>query len=204
MKFQDISIVNEEEFIFDLENVRLSFPNIHERDIRNGKPKSFSTKILLHKDKDNGYIAELKKLSRKFGKDTEIKKNFRRAYLLDGDIGKKRRKKKARPEYENNMVLSAYNPDKVFELHPHETDDHGKPIIIDDINKSLIYSGCYANVRLKFWYSKDWNSLNLNILSIQFSKHGAPFSNAIIEYRKAIKGFKPIKGKPFKKKGGKK
>lgn len=134
-----------------IQNVRLSFVNLFEpKSIETGATPKYSAVILIDKN-DKEAIAAIKAeieravtkgvTSNKFTAAATKTQTFRRA-LRDGDSYYEEDPKPARDAFKGHFFLNASNTEK-----PGVVDKHLDPIL----DKSEVYSGCYAHVDINFF-----------------------------------------------------
>lgn len=159
-----------------LQNVRLSFPDLHTPRQFKGEGKArYSASFLVEPGSEND------KLIRKAILDTATEKwadkaaaklktlagqNGKYCYM-DGDS-------KEYDGYAGMMVLSA-----------HRNDDQGKPKIVDRAKQDLgpesgkPYAGCYVNAVVDIWaQSGDYPGIRATLNVVQFFADGEPFAGS--------------------------
>lgn len=157
-----------------VKNVRTSYLYCHEPqtnvDEKTGKvSKKFKVTCILDPEVEHKEaLAELKKILEERQK-AKWKARIPRGQLClrDGDVTEK-------PEYAGKWILVASEKE---ENPPATLDRDGRTKVKKSDDK--LYSGCVANVMLRFWDQDNsfGKRINANFLGIQFIAHGEKFSS---------------------------
>jgi len=172
--------MNSKNYDVKLTNVRCSFPHFFKKhaSVEGGKEK-YRGAFLINPNTSEGKtnlknIRAAIKLAEfeVFGKSPMTYKNPDRCFLSDGNDNKKNGEDTARPGYEGMMVVNASNDNKfaVVDKNP------SIPLSADDCRP---YAGCYVNVFIRIWATKDQklggNGIFAGLETVQFFKDGDPF-----------------------------
>ena len=151
-----------------LNNVRLSFPNIFQKAVFEGKEGKYEATFLLNKETQ----AELIK-----GIEVQIK-----AGIAENLKGSKVPSEKLCLKDGDDYEYDGYEGHKSFKAanskRPMLLDNDKSPLTEDD-NK--LYAGCYVNAIVELWYQNNayGKRVNANLLGVQFYKHGTPFGDGV-------------------------
>lgn len=161
--------------LIKLENVRLSFPNIFEKETYEGAETKYGATFLIPKSN--------KKLKRKLDlaiqakiEEAKIKKRIPedKICLKDGDDAMNS-KGEIYQGYENHWSMKATNNKKFKVVDA----DGTSPLDAHDCDReNKLYSGCYVNAYVTFWVQNNSYGIrvNANLHAIQFFKDGDPFA----------------------------
>lgn len=151
-----------------LSNVRLSFPSLFRTEVYNDVDSGkFGATFLINKESQESLIENLKKaaqtaLVEKYG-EGKVPKGFKMPFV-DGDD-------KEYDGYANHISVKA-----TTKRRPTLLDRSKSPVVEED---NVFYAGCYVNAVVDFWVmdNKYGKKVLVNLLGIQFAKHGEPFGS---------------------------
>lgn len=157
--------MEKENNIIKLENVRLAFVNIFQKATFNGNDDKYRVNLLINKN-DLNSKNKIDNAINKLLADNKIKLPADKICIKDGDF----------VEYEgfkNCWSINASSSKRILVI------DRDKTPLAEEDDK--IYSGCYANALISFWYQNNnfGKRINCAIYGLQFVNHGEPFTKAI-------------------------
>lgn len=149
-----------------IQGARLSFPSLFRKATFEGQETKYEATLMLHKEDHADVIAEIKAQIQK-----GIKENMKGAKVAADKICLKDGDESGRDEYAGHYTLKAANNKR-----PKVIDRDKSPLTEDD---DKIYSGCYVNAVIDFWYQSNayGKRVNANLLGVQFFKDGDAFES---------------------------
>lgn len=149
-----------------INGVRLSFPNIFQRSVFEGKEGKFAATFLI--PKDDPQLKKLKDMIKAKIVEAKIKVPVANICLKDGDDSEY-------DGYEGHWALKASS-----QYRPTVIDQHKTPVAEED---GVIYAGCWVNGVVDFWVQNNnfGKRVNCNLYGVQFMKNDAAFGNARID-----------------------
>lgn len=179
--------------VFNLSNVRLSFPKLIEPEAPKGTPnaeKKFSCDLILpHGDTRFAQFMEqvgvtaTEKWKEHAGSVLQLCQNDRKMRCY-GSGSEKIDKKTFKPYtgYDNAVYISASASES---KPPVMVDNSGNPCPSENtmLRKELarkLYGGCYVNVALRVWPQDNQfgRAIRCELVAVQFAKDGEPFGEA--------------------------
>jgi len=170
---------DENEFII-LKNVRLAYAHMQPHEIR-GKPASAGAQILL--EKSDKQVAAVEEAIRA----TEVEYNKGKRIASDKYCLRSAEDRGRAGEFGDVMVLSANA--KLGQSIMTMGKGSLEPIL--DPARNPIYSGCYANVKVRVWWQdNDYGKrINAALVAVQFADDGEPLDGSTVSAEEAAKGF---------------
>ena len=145
-----------------LNNVRLSFPALFEREKFEGKEGKFAATFLSDKEKKENYQAVIAECER-VQKEAKIKVPRDKWCIRDGD------------ESEYDGYQGCWSIKASTDKRPTIVNRDRTPISKDD---EILYAGCYVNAIISLWVQNNQfgKRINANLLAVQFVADGEEFS----------------------------
>jgi hypothetical protein len=149
-----------------IQGARLSFPSLFRKATFEGQETKYEATLMLHKEDHADVIKEIKAEIAK-----GIKENMKGAKVAADKICLKDGDESGRDEYAGHYTLKAANNKRPKVI------DRDKTPLTEEDNK--IYSGCYVNAVVDFWYQSNayGKRVNANLLGVQFYKDGDTFES---------------------------
>ena len=151
-----------------LQNVRLSFPSLYRKAVFGGEESKFEGTFLLDKTTHADVIKKIEAGIKAINADKHKGKTLAadKVCLKDGDTIEY-------DGYAGNMSIKASSAKRPLVIDTDRaplTEDDGKP-----------YAGCYVNAMVELWGQKNQygESVNANLLAVQFAKDGTPFGDGV-------------------------
>ncbi len=147
-----------------LKNVRLSFPNLFEKAVFEGKEGKYEATFLFPKTDTKTYDAVIAAIEACKKENKNMKVPEAKYFIQDGD-------EKEYDGYEGMWAVKGGNAKRPTVLNRDKT-----PLVADD---EVLYAGCYVNAIVEPWsQSNQWGKrINANLLGVQFVKDGEPFGD---------------------------
>lgn len=164
-----------------IKGARLSFPHFFVKPVINGQEGKYGAKLILDPVEHKKVIAEINADIDAILKDRNKGKKIpgdKRCMRNGDDMG--------RDEYTDKMVVSVGSNSR-----PYTYQRDMSPASAED---ELFYSGCYANVKISYWWQDNQygKRVNANIIAAQFDKHGDPLGSGRPNEQQATEGFEAL------------
>ncbi len=163
-----------------LKGVRLAYAHMHPHTIKGEDAAAGALIMLDHNDPQIKAIqAEITRIQNEENKGERIGSD---KYCLRSSVDRGRS-----GELGDCMVLSA-NAKKGQSIL---TMGKGSTTPITNSMENPIYSGCYANVKVRFWWQDNnfGKRINASLVAVQFAEDGDPLDGAHVSPEEAAKGF---------------
>jgi hypothetical protein len=166
-----------------IKNVRLSFPNLYEREEFDGKPGKFAATFILDPVENKADIDALRGLCMDAAGEKlkgKLPSKDRIALKSDefngGASGE-------RPEYEGKYTFKATNKGR-----PATVDKKLNHVTADD---GVFYSGCFVNAKVSVWAmdNKYGKRICGELIAVMFEGAGESFDGSYIDPDAAVDGF---------------
>ena len=193
-KLPDLTIDPEDGMIL-IRNKRVSFPHFWTKPSfgKDGDAKTYSGKLMLHKEEDKEVIAELRKYIIDLQKENDMKLSPDKLCLRDGDGDTYN----DRPEYNDHYILSMNSKKRPMVMAANGKDQ------IESEEDCAIYSGCRINAYVQIWAQtggKFGKRINCKVAGVQFEGDDEALDGGHIDPEKVAKQFGAVDTKPFGKK----
>lgn len=166
------------EMIF-IPDCRVSFPAFFKKPVINGEEGKYGATLMLEPDKHAKVLTEIKaEMARLVKDDLKGQRLAPEKYCLRNGADK-------RDEYEGYLVLSASNDNKPIVINGQGNG------VIDNEDDCKIYSGCYANAKIKLWAQNNQfgKRINARLVAIQFERDGETLDGRHVPLDAAMSGF---------------
>lgn len=159
---------------------RISFPHLFTKPIIDGQEGKYGARFIFElentahmecADKINAIAAKL------------IAEEFKLKKLAPDKICL--REDPSRPEYGENLVLSANHANKPMVMRPGTKEE------ARDLSESKIYAGCYVSAKIELWAqnNKHGKRINASLIAVRFEGDGEPLDGTFISDAEAVEGF---------------